>query len=253
MSRIPVMLFLGTAAFAAGPAVAQDALPSGREVINRYVEAIGGRDVVMAQGGRYATGTFSIPSQGMSGTLEVFAQPPNKMKARVTLQGIGEILNGFDGTTAWATNPMMGPMILDSLQLEQTRQQADFYSVLYPAEQVAALETVSRGPFAAADSADCYKVKITTTWGEEYHEYFDVTSGLLRGSERMNASPMGSVQVVTTVSDWRDVEGMMVPFKSVQYTMGIEQVITMDSLAVRQIPDSVFALPPEIKALLEKP
>ena len=125
-------------------------------------------------------------------------------------------------------------------------QQADFYSTLYPEAQIASLETVSDTTFEGSAS---YGVKVTTTWGETYHEFFDKESGLLVGTTRAQASPMGNVEVVTVVSDWRDVEGLRVPFRSVQRTMGIEQVITVSSVDVMAVADSVFALPPEIAAL----
>lgn len=248
--RMPTPLLGGLLALlAVAPAHAQGGRPSGREVVNRFIEAMGGREVVLAQSGRHMTGTFAIPAQGMQGALDVYGQPPNKMLVRVTIEGIGEIRNGYDGTTAWAVNPMMGPMVLDSLQALQTQQQADFYSSLYPEDQITALETVADTTFEGTAS---YKVKVTTAWGETYHEFFDKSTGLMLGSQRTNASPMGNVDILTLVSDWRTVEGMLVPFKSSQRTMGIEQLVTIDSVEVTTVPDSVFVPPPEIQALIKK-
>jgi hypothetical protein len=233
----------------ATPAASQSPLPSGRDVINRFIEVIGGRDAIMAQGGRHMMGSFSMPSQGIGGSLDVYAQPPNKMLVKVTVPGFGEVKTGYDGTTAWAINPMVGPQVLDSLQLKQLQQQADFYSSLYPETQIAALETVGTETF---EGASCYNVKVTTTWGETYNEFFSTETGLQVGSRRKQESPMGAVEIVAVSSDWKVVEGVKVPFKSVQRTMGIEQVITVDSVNVLAVPDSVFALPPEIQALLKK-
>jgi hypothetical protein len=248
--RLPTVLLGGLLTLlAAAPAIAQGPLPSGREVVNKFIAAMGGREVVLAQSGRHMTGTFAIPAQGMSGALDVYGQPPNKMLVRVTIEGIGEITSGYDGATAWAVNPMMGPMVLDSLQAMQTRQQADFYSSLYPEDQITALETVADTTFEGTAS---YKVKVTTAWGETYHEYFDKDKGLMLGSQRTNASPMGNVDILTIVSDWRTVEGMLVPFKSTQRTMGIEQVVTIASVDVTTVPDSVFVPPPAIQALIKK-
>jgi hypothetical protein len=143
----------------------------------------------------------------------------------------------------------MGPMILDSLQAQQTRQQADFYSSLYPDDQITSLETVADTTFEGTRS---YQVKVTTAWGESYHEFFDRETGLIVGSQRTQASPMGNIEILTLVSDWRTVEGMRVPFKSVQRTMGIEQVVTIAQVEVTTVPDSVFVLPPEIQALMKK-
>lgn len=231
------------------PAASQDALPSGRDVVNRFIEAMGGRNAILAQSGRHMMGSFSIPAQGIGGALDVYAQPPNKMLVKVSLQGIGEIRTGYDGKTAWAVNPMVGPQVLDSLQLKQLEQQADFYSSLYPESQIASLETVGAETF---EGVECYNVKVTTTWGETYNEFFDRATGLQLGSRRKQETPMGAMEIVAVSSEWKVVEGVKVPFKSVQRTMGMEQVITVDSVNVLAVPDSIFALPPEIQALLKK-
>lgn len=251
MNRSLSLLLLGGALSLApaAPASAQDALPSGREVIDRFIEALGGRDAILGQPGRHVFGRFSVPAQGMGGDLEIYAQPPNRMLVRVSIEGIGEVRSGFDGTTGWSNNPMVGPMVLDSLQLRQMEQQADMYAALYPESQIAALETVGQETF---EGATCYNVKVTTTWGETYNEYFDVTTGLQVGSRRTQESPMGPMETVTITSDYRDLDGLKAPFKQVVRTMGIDQVVTIDSATAGTIPDSVFALPPEIQALVKK-
>jgi len=247
---MPTVLLGGLLALGAvAPLHAQGALPSGRAVVNKFIDAMGGRAVVLAQSGRHMTGSFAIPAQGMSGTLDIYAQPPNRMVARVTITGIGDITTGYDGTTAWSVNPMMGPMVLDSLQAHQTRQQADFYSALYGEDQIASLETAADTTF---EGTPAYKVKVTTTWAETYHEFFDKQTGLMLGSQRTQASPMGSIEFLTLVSDWRTVEGVRVPFKSVQRMMGMEQVVTIDNVEITTVPDSVFVPPPEIRALIKK-
>jgi hypothetical protein len=251
MGRGAALVVLLVPALAA-TAAAQGALPSGREVIDRYIAAIGGRDAILAQTGRHGWGKLEVPAQGMTGNLELYSQPPNKLLARVTIAGIGEVLTGYDGTTAWGINPMVGPTILDSLELRQMKQRADTYSDLYDSTQIANLETVSRGPLAAADSADCYKVKVTTTWGESYFEYFDASTGLRVATQRSQASPMGSVETIAVAGDWHTVEGVKKEFTVTQYTMGIKQVVTVDSLRAMTVPDSIFALPPEIQALVKK-
>jgi len=239
------------------PLAAQGALPDGRAVINRYIEAIGGRDAIMSQGGHHFQGEFVAPAQGITGDLDIYAAPPNRMRLSISIQGIGEIRTGFDGTTGWSINPMMGPMIMDSLQLRQMKQQADAYANLYPDSMIAALETVADTTFttmvdSTSTEVPCYKVKVTTTWGEEYYEFFAKDSGLQVGSVRTVASPMGDVESTTALSDWRDVDGVKAPFRTIQNTMGMENRLIITKAESMVVPDSVFALPPEIQALVKK-
>jgi len=129
------------------------------------------------------------------------------------------------------------------------QQNADMYASLYPESQIASLETVGVETF---EGAPCYNVKVTTTWGESYNEYFDTTTALQAGSKRTQESQMGPMETISITSDYRDLEGLKAPFKTVVRTMGIDQVVTVDSAIRATIPDSVFALPPEIKALIKK-
>jgi hypothetical protein len=251
MKRMRSTLTLAAVALAAVSSVgqAQGTLPDGRSVIERFITAIGGRDAVMRQTARHVVGKMEIPAQGISGDIDLWAQAPNKMAVSASIPGIGSIRSGYDGTVGWSNNPMTGPMLLDSLQLRQMQQQADFYAALYPATMIKSVETVADTTF---EGKPCYKVKVTTTWGEEYAEFFEKETGLQIGGIRDQASPMGNIEAVTVASDWRLVDGVLMPFKSVQRVMGMEQIITMTSVETTPPPDSVFALPPEIKALAGK-
>jgi hypothetical protein len=252
MKRMRSTFTLAALALAAVPSIgrAQGALPDGRSVIEHFITAIGGRDAIMRQTARHVVGTLEIQAQGISGDLDLWAQAPNKMVVNATIAGIGSFRSGYDGTVGWTTNPMAGPMLLDSLQLHQMQQQADFYAALYPASMIKAVETVGDTTF---EGKPCYKVKVTTTWGEDYTEFFEKETGLQIGGIRNQASPQGNIEVVTTSSDWRPVDGVLMPFKSVQNVMGMQQIVTtFTSVETSSPPDSVFALPPEIKALTGK-
>ena len=62
---------------------------------------------------------------------------------------------------------------------------------------------------------------------------------------------MGDVPATTVVSDYREFAGVLSPRKTVQRVMGMEQVITVLEVASVEQVDTLFAIPPEIKALLE--
>ena len=228
---------------------AQAALPDGRSVIEKFITAIGGRDAILRQTARHVVGKMEMPAQGIAGDIDIWAEAPSKMVVSATIAGIGSIRRGYDGTVGWSTNPMTGPMLLDSLELKQVQQGADFYGALYPESMIKAIETVGDTTF---DGKPCYKVKVTTTWGEEYAEFFEKETGLQAGGIRTQATPQGDIEAVTVQSDWRPVDGVLMPFKSVQRMMGMEQIVTLTSVETATPPDSVFALPPEIKALTGK-
>src|SRR5215212_6627225 len=88
------------------------ALPDAREIINRHIKAIGGRDAILARKSMHAVGTLSIPAQGLGGPVEVFhAASPNRTHMKFSVSGIGDIAEGFDGSHGWSVSPMTGPML----------------------------------------------------------------------------------------------------------------------------------------------
>jgi hypothetical protein len=239
---------LAVTALCWAPAAAgQDALPAAKELYARYIDALGGRAALSRHESSQITGTFAIPAQGISATLEVFSAAPTRMLVSIEIPGFGLVRSGSDGETFWTVNPAVGPMILEGNMLEQTRQQADFYGPLHPEKYIASSETVERTEFEGLPS---YKVKVVTTWQEEYFEFYDVENGLLLGNIRTQESPMGGVEAVTVLADYKDFGGIMMPTTVVQRVMGMEQIMTTESVVYDAVDPAVFALPDEIKTLL---
>ena len=52
-------------------------MPPARQLIDRHIKEIGGREAIMAQVSSHVTGTVTMPAAGLTGTLEGFhAKPP---------------------------------------------------------------------------------------------------------------------------------------------------------------------------------
>jgi hypothetical protein len=236
-----------TAVLAVPPALPAQTLPSADALVARFVEAIGGRDAILGAPGYRVTGTLEIPAQGISGDFESFASPPNRVALTANIPGLGEVGGGFDGTVGWSVNPATGPMVLDGRMLDQMRQQADFYSALHSEDFVASMETVGEAEF---EGVAAWKVKIVTTWGEEYLEFFDRESGLLIGAIRQAATPLGEIEATTLYQDYGDVDGVRIPMRIVQRMMGFDQVFETTSMERITVPDSVWVLPPAIQGLV---
>lgn len=217
------------------------------DVYTRYVEALGGREALSRYTSSHALGAFSMPMQGIGGDLEVFAAEPNLMLVRVDIPGVGTVRQGYDGEVGWSINPATGAMVLEGMMLDQMRQQADFFGPLRIEDYIDSARVVADTVF---DERPCQKVRLVTKWGEEYFELFDVETGLLAGTIRRQASPMGPMETTTVVSDYQDFGGILVPTMTVQETMGMEQVITVTSVEFDTVDPAVFALPAEIAAMV---
>jgi len=226
-------------------------LPSGRAVIDRYVQAIGGRDAVMRHKSIRYVGSFEMPAAGMKGSLNVVQAAPNKMALTVDVPGMGQMVSGYDGTVGWSINPMQGPRVLEGKELEQLREDAGPSAMLRSPDRIRSAETVE---LTTMNGKSCYKVKITYNSGRESFDCYSSENGLLVGMVQRQESPMGSVEVTTLFDDWKEFGGLKAATKMRQQMLGQEQILTIDRLEFDR-PDDAKAVevPEQIKPLVRKP
>ena len=88
------------------PARAEEALPKAEKILDKFVEATGGKAAYEKIHNEKATGTFV--GKGVKGTVLNYKAEPNKMYTRVDLENIGAVEDGTDGDTAWALSALQG-------------------------------------------------------------------------------------------------------------------------------------------------
>ena len=223
-------------------------LPSARSIIDRHIKAIGGREAILSHSSTHATGTLSIPSAGMAGTIEIAAAKPNKSMLKISLAGVGDVQEGFDGTTAWTLSPMSGPMVLEGKQLDEKRFDSDFYAELHDDRRYVSMTTIEQAMF---EGRRCYKLRLVRKGGGEDIEYYDVETGLKAGSVTTRETPMGTVTGTTVETGYRKFGNVLQPSTIRQTVMGLQQVITVSTIEYDTVPDSAFDLPAPIKALVK--
>lgn len=232
------------APLAAGVALADDM--TARDVLDAYVEALGGEEKVKEYSSSHVTGSFAIPSQGMSGDLTMYSMSPDKRSLVIELAGVGQVRQGYNGTVGWSMDPMSGPMVMEGKQLAQTQADSDFYQVLYPEEDYETIELVGKTTW---NEMEVYELKLMHKLGVESTQYFSVDTGLQVGSTSKQETPMGEIEVTTMIDEYKDFNGLMMPTRMTQKMMGMEQVLTVETVEFDTVDESVFALPEEIEAL----
>ncbi len=241
-------LTIGATAAAADTAASDAKRMPAQKVIKKFVKAVGGRKAVMKKDQVVIKGKMEIPSQGISGTMEAHAKAPNLLSVHAEIPGIGTILSGYNGEVGWSINPMMGPSVMDGKMLEQTKREADFYAVLHESDRYRSMETVDKVDF---EGAPCWKLKLVANNGDEIYEYYNVETGLLAGNEQKQNSPMGEMNIVSVIEDYKEFEGVKSATKIRQKIgPGIEQVLSFDEITYNGVQDSDFDLPAEIKGML---
>jgi hypothetical protein len=245
---LPVITFLAIAPLAARAPQAAAELPAAREIIDRHIKAVGGREAILAQTSTFATGTVSLPAAGLTGKLEAFHAKPNKFLQRLSLPGIGNIEEGFDGAVGWSMSPLTGPTLISGKQLEQRSFDADFFEELKAPERYQAMTTVEKTTF---EGRVAYKIRLQKKTGEEDLEFYDMESGLKAGTISTRESPMGPIQSTTVTTDYKKFGALLQATTMKVSLMGTQMVMSVSSLEYGKVDPSVFVPPAQIQALIK--
>ena len=223
-------------------------LPSARSIIDRHIEAVGGRKAILAHTSSHATGTMTVAGAGITGVLDVYSAKPDKSLVKINLGGIGDVFEGFNGIHAWSVSPITGPMLTQGRELAEKKFDADFYSDLHEEGRYASMKTVEKTTF---EGRPCYKVSLIRKDGGEDVELYDVETGLKAGAVVTRESQMGPMTVTQVHSDYRKFGGLLMATTMKQTAMGVEQVLKITSIEFDNVPPSMFEPPAPIKALIK--
>jgi hypothetical protein len=233
---------------AARQGAAAPPLPSGAEVIAKFITAIGGADAYKAVSFVHARGTFEMPAQNITGDFELFGARPAQALVRITIGPIGRAESGFNGEVGWLIDPMSGPSLMKGRMLVEMKNDSQFDGALHLPGFVKDSTTVAREGF---DGHPAYKLKVTFASGQEQFEYYDVETGLQIGKEGSRETPMGELSATTIYRDYKKAGRLMQAMTQIERTMGVEQVLHVTSFDYDALPKDTFEPPPAIKALIK--
>jgi hypothetical protein len=191
----------------AAPRKEEPAPPSVDQILERYVQAIGGTTAWSKFKSRVTKGS-RIGADGVLVPEEVFQKAPNKL---VTTTSYPQIVftNGFNGTTAWSHSSQGGAQQLPAEALNQMKNDAVFdkeidIRKMYTELRVAGQEKIG--------DRDAWVVVATPASGLQERLYFDVASGLLVRRYVESKTILGRFPLQTDYEDFRDVDGIKLPF-----------------------------------------
>jgi hypothetical protein len=177
---------------------------------------------------------------------------------KTTVPGIGDIMEGFDGSHAWILSPMTGPMLKVGKELQQTKLDADFYSELRDPKKYLSVKTVEKtscpeptGAPKPAEARVCYKVALSRIDGTEDIDFYDAATGLRAGGINTRESSMGTMTITSAIGGYKKFGNMLIATTQSQQVMGVEQTITLSSVEFDKVDPAVFTPPAPIKALIK--
>lgn len=214
------------------------------EILAKHYDAIGLDKLKKVQSmkvyGKMAVGP------GMEAALVMERKRPGQSRMEFTLQGMTGV-QAFDGENGWSLMPFMGkkdPEPMSPEDAKEMKDDADFDGALV--DWKAKGHTVEFVGKESVEGAETYKLKLTKKSGQVQTFYLDTETGLILKQEGKRTVRGNEIEGETVLGDYKDVNGMLMPFSLEQGMKGSpqKQKMTFDKYEL-DVPmeDSRFKMP----------
>jgi len=219
-----------------------------QSVLNKMIEAMGGRKTIEAVKDMTSTGTIEMVQMGMTAPITICQKEPNKMRVDLDLSAYQAGLTftqAYDGIKAWGTNQQT--MAIEEMSEDQSKEFARqaIGNVAFLNPQKLGI-TYALKPKATLDGKDYLVLEQTLADGHKTTMFVDPETYLIFKSVSTATDPTtgGLAEIESFVSDYRKVGGMMVPFSARNFQGGTEiQRFTFSSVTFNtNLDDSLFIM-----------
>ena len=187
------------------------ALPSADQIIDKYIQAVGGAEALQKITSRVQKATISLGERQFP--AEVVAKAPNKRISTVHTPN-GDNITAFDGQAGWLGNPGgRPPRDMNPQENEAFSFDATFY---LPLEIKKMFTQLRVRPADKIGSHEVYQVIGTSPGKPPLRMFFDKVSGLLMRTIRYAESPLGRNPTQVDYAEYRLDSGIRLP---VQWTV----------------------------------
>jgi len=163
-----------------------------QQVLDRYVEAMGGEAALLKVTTRVSIGTVELP-MGLTGAVEVYEAAPNRHSVFMNLKGFGVLQQTFNGTVRWVQDPVRGYMKIS----EGATAEDAFPGDVQMRRNAKSFRFAGKEKLGAED---CFVLEQKSGDFATNRLYFSAATGLLLRENDMY------------YEDYRDVGGSKVPF-----------------------------------------
>lgn len=217
------------------------------DIIAMNLKSKGGIETIRATQTVRMTGTITArdpAGQEMKASMVILAKRPNLMRRETTVNG-EQVVMAFDGKVFWMARGRSLPQVLPSAQSAYAMQDAEFDSVFVDYKEkgykiaLAGRETL--------DGKPVYHLTVAKKSGPVQDFYLDAQTGLEKKiSVQVDVPNQANMVVATEMSDYRDVEGRQIPFKTQQKQNNVAMsTVTLEKVEFN-VPadDASFRMPP---------
>jgi outer membrane lipoprotein-sorting protein len=217
--------------------------PSADQILDKYIQALGGAQRLSALASFLAKGTSAgYGPEGSPRPIEIYAKAPNQRATIIHTQN-GDSVTVYDGRAGWIKAPLrpVPIMAVSGSALEGLRLDAE---LAFPARIKEVLSKWRVGFAATINDREAQVLQGTTPGGSLATLYFDAESGLLVRLVRYADSVVGRTPTQIDYSDYREVAGVKLPFRlTVNWLDGKENFELTEIQPNVSIDAAVFARP----------
>lgn len=251
--------------------VAAEGMPSPESILDKYLQAAGGAQRLAGLKSFVGKGTsVSFGGFGGGGDVELVTEAPDKRATIILFKeatGRGDQIRTYDGHTGWVRTPLnvLGEFQLSGGDLDGARLDAQ---LSFPGQIKQVLTNLKTGPPgtitdlpAPASQASLQKdvtlgqthdvdvVQGTGPRGLLVTLYFDRKTGLLLRELRYGNSPIGRVPTQVDFADYRDVNGIKLPFRiTYAWLDGRDSIVLNEIKTNVPVSEAKFGRPAPLKA-----
>ncbi|HJU42664.1 MAG TPA: hypothetical protein VJ691_07600 [Vicinamibacterales bacterium] len=243
--RAAVMIVLVLAS--APAAFAQTA----EEIIEKSIAAMGGRAAFDKVKTRSMAGTITLmtPAGDIPGSIEILNARPNKtrtlIKADLSAFGAGPLTidQRFDGQTGYVLDTLQGDREITGNQLDNMRNTGFPHAFLNYKE--AGISVKLQGK-EKVGNGEAYVLLFEPAKGSTIRQFIDAQTMLpVRFSLTVNVPQVGAdVEQTTSLEDYREVDGIKMPFKLNSSSSLQSFTVTLDKVAHNvEVDEKLFVKP----------
>jgi outer membrane lipoprotein-sorting protein len=213
-SYLKVLVLVGSLMIAAGAISASGQSPSSSptvdQILAKYVKALGGKAAFHKLTTRVSKGSFDLEQGSAPGTTEIYQKAPDKQLTVTDVPGFGVVRSGSNGTVAWVDNPQSGVTELTGDMAAAVKRNSDFYQEIRMKENYPKMTLQGKEEF---NGHEVYVIEARPAVGSPDRLSFDADSGLLVRAQMQVEGPQGPIDIDTRFSDYREVDGVKLPFQ----------------------------------------
>ena len=210
------------------------------QILDRFVEAAGGKEALEGVKSYRMKGHFEMAALNVRGNMQVWAKDPQKSLI-IEFPGIPPLRKGDDGETHWVQTPVGTFTMKGPEEMSQVERDAEVYSASRIRSLYYRMRLDSR---ARLNGRDVYIVEGQPTKGPAEKLFFDIENGLLVRWDMARRVPNRTVFVRVHLNDYRDIDGVKIPFNVRMAFESFDFSVTVDEMQHNvEIDDAIFKKP----------